>query len=300
MKNKKTFLKFVAVAFLFAIGAVVSSCNKSADPVSGEVAQTAASESSTTSQTSETDDMATNALTSKDPASREAAMFDDDRFKCATVVISDTTTGKGSGKVTIDFGVAPGCTDKKGNTRIGKIIITWTGGRWFLPQSVHTIAFSGYSVNGVKFSDNDSRVVSNISTTASPLTWTIVANHNFTFPDASTASRTVHETRQWVRSTTIVDDKFIISQTAGATDAATGTNRHGKTYTMQITTPLEYDRSCAISNKVFLPVKGVKVITIDTNKVITIDYGTGTCDSTFTITINGHSKTITASNDSSN
>ncbi len=301
MKNKQTFLRLVAVAFLFAAGAFVSSCTKSADPISGEVAQTASNESATASQTSETDDMATSALAKVDaPTGRiGATLLDDDRFKCATIT-PDTASfkTKGSGKVTIDFGT--GCKDSKGNTRVGKIIVTWSGGRWFKEGAVHTITFSGYSINGVKFSDSDHRTVTNISTLSAPLTWTVDASHNLTWPDATTASRTVNETRQWVRSQTIEGDKFIVSQTNGAANAASGTNRHGKSYTMQITTPLEYDRSCAISNKVFLPVIGVKVITFDSNKVVTIDFGSGTCDNTFTITVNGHSKSIAASNDSSN
>ena len=286
-----------AVMFLFTLAAFVISCTKTADPISGEIAQTASNESAVSSQTGETDDMASNALTKADaPSGRVAA--DDDRFKCATLTF-DSASNRVSGKVTIDFGASPGCTDSKGNVRIGKIIVTWSGGRWFWAGSIHTITFSGYSINSVKFSDSDIRTVHNISTQASPLTWTVEASHNLTWPDASTASRTVHETRQWVRSPSIVDDKFIISQTAGAANAAGGKNRHGKEYSVQITTPIEYDRACAISNKVFLPVKGVKVITYDGTKTVTIDFGTGTCDNTYTITITGHSKTVTAKNDGS-
>ena len=297
MKAKEKSLRVLVAMVLFTMAACVISCTKTADPISGEVAQTANNESAVSSQTGETDDMASNALVKADaPSGRVAA--DDDRFKCATLTF-DSASNRVSGKVTIDFGSAPGCTDSKGNIRIGKIIVNWSGGRWFMPGAIHIITFSGYSINGVKFSDGDIRTVHNISTQASPLTWTVEASHNLTWPDATTASRTVHETRQWVRSATVVDDKFIISQTAGAANAAAGTNRHGKEYSVQITTPIEYDRSCAISSKVFLPVKGVKVITYDGGKTVTIDFGTGTCDNTFTITIVGHSKTVTAKNDSS-
>lgn len=298
MKTKEKTLKVWVALFLFTMAAFVISCTKTADPISGEVAQTASNESAVSSQTDETDDMASNALTKADAPTGRVAAGDDDRFKCATLTF-DSASNRVSGRVTIDFGPAPGCTDSKGNIRIGKIIVTWSGGRWFMAGSIHTISFNGYSINGVNFNDTDHRTVTNISTQTSPLTWKVEAHHDLTWPDATTASRTVHETRQWVRSTTIVDDKFIISETAGADNAAAGINRHGKTYSVQITTPIEYDRSCAISNKVFLPVKGVKVITYDSGKTLTIDFGTGICDNTFTITISGHSKTITAKNDSS-
>jgi len=298
MKTKEKSLRMLAALFLFTISVFVISCTKTADPIAGDVAQTASNESAVSSQTSETDDMGTNALIKADTPAGRIAAGDDDRFKCATLTF-DSASNRVSGKVTINFGAAPGCTDSKGNIRIGKIMVTWSGGRWYVAGATVAITFSGYSINGVKFSDNDMRMIHNISSQAAPLTWTVEANHSLTWPDATTATRAVHETRQWVRSTTIVDDKFIISQTAGAANAAAGTNRHGKEYSVQITTPIEYDRSCAISNKVFLPVKGVKVITYDGGKTLTIDFGTGTCDNTFTITIVGHSKTITAKNDSS-
>jgi hypothetical protein len=296
MKTKEKSLRMWAAMFLFSMAAFVISCTKTADPIAGDVAQTASNESAVTSQTSETDDMAASALVKTDapPARVANTMADDDRFKCATVLY-DTASfkTKGSGKITINFGT--GCTDSKGNVRIGKIIIAWSGGRWYSLNAVHSISFSGYSINGVKFSDNDYRTVKCIQ--ASPLKWTVEAVHNLTWPDATTASRTVHETRQWVHSTT--DDKFIISQTAGAANAASGKNRHAKEYSVQITTPIEYSRACAISNKVFLPVTGVKVITYDATKTVTIDFGTGTCDNIYTISITGHSKTVTAKNDSS-
>lgn len=297
----KTFQKSFQASLamlLFVMAALVISCSKTADPISGEVAQTANNESAMSSQTSETEDMATVALTKADaPAGR--FNFDDDvRFRCATLTF-DSASNKESGRVTIDFGPAPGCTDAKGNVRIGKIIVTWSGGRWFMAGSTYVITFSGYSINGVSFSDNDIRTVHNISTAALPLTWTVEASHHLTWPDSSSATRTVHETKEWIRSNTIVDDKFIVSQTSGAPNAAAGTNRHGKSYSVQITVPLEYDRSCAINNRVFRPVKGVKVITFDGGKTLTIDYGDGTCDKLFTITVNGHSRTVAAKNDSS-
>ncbi|HRI78749.1 MAG TPA: hypothetical protein PLR06_04365, partial [Cyclobacteriaceae bacterium] len=248
----------------------------------------------------EVDDMVTNQLNITDASGRtEGGSFEDDRCKCAGIVITRTPGANNlSGTVVIDFGTT-GCTDSKGNVRKGKITINWTGGRWFNAGASHTITFTGYSINGVKFSDNDIRTVTNVSTIASPLTFNIVATHNLTWPDNSTSSRTIHLTRQWVRAANVTDDKVIFSQTAGADNAAAGTNRHGKVYTIKITTPLEYSRSCAISNKVFKPVKGVLVITYDTNKIVTIDFGSGTCDNTFTITAGGATRTVVSKNDGS-
>lgn len=297
---KTNMLKLKSIIVMLIV--VLAACSKSSDPsLSTQQSQTVNNESTQDSQQDETDDISTNALGNTDsPTGREEAFsFTDARLSCA--IVTHDTTGfkvKGQGTITIDFGT--GCTDKAGNTRAGKIIVSWTGGRWFIPGSSYTITYSGYSINNVKFSDNDTRSVTNVSTTLSPLTFNVVATHTLTWPDGTTATRAVNKTRQWVRSTTITDDKFIVSQTSGSVPAAVGVNRHGVAYSMSITTPLEYDRSCAISSKVFKPVKGVKVITYDTNKTITVDFGTGTCDNTYTVTADGVTKTVNAKNDSSN
>jgi hypothetical protein len=297
MKNEQKW-RAAAMVGLVAVAAIFfASCNKADDPFSGETLQTANNDATTESQLNETEDMSTNALTTADtPGGRADASLADDRFKCATFKF-DSAANRVSGKVTIDFGT--GCTDSKGNVRKGKIIVTWSGGRWYKAGSTIVINYSGYSINDVSFSDNDVRTIVNISSGASPLTWRVEASHNLTWPDGSVATRQVHHTRQWVRTATIVDDKIIVSQTVGAANAASGTNRHGVGYSVQITTPLEYSRACAISNKVFRPVKGVRVITYDTNKVVTIDFGNGTCDNSFTISANGHTRTVNAKNDSS-
>jgi hypothetical protein len=298
MKNKRNVIKSLTVAFLLATGAWLSSCTKSSDSLSTEASVTASSESSTSSQTGETDDMASSALSTSDqPKSRAMTSSTDYRFACATLTF-DSTANKVQGSVTIDFGT--GCTDSKGNIRKGKIIVSWTGGRWYVAQAVHTITFNGYSINGVVFSNNDVRVVTNVSTLESPLTWNVVATHNLTWPDATTATRQVYETRQWVLTAAIADDKFIISQTAGKATAVSGTNRHGIEFTVQITTPFEYDVACSLLNKVFLPVKGTELITYDNGKLLTVDFGTGTCDNTFTITANGQTGSYSGDNSSTN
>lgn len=305
MKFKQISLRLVASVFLFGVAAFVISCKKDSDPISGDVLQSASNEAAVEAQTSETDDMAGNALLQADAPADRLVSLSDDRFACARLKF-DSLSNKVEGTVTVDFDTTAngeynpnGCTDGRGNTRKGQIIIHWTGGRWYLTGATYTIHFHNYSINDVSFSNDDVRTVTNVSTTQSPLTWTLVASHTLTWPDNTTATRSVHETRQWIRSANFVDDQFNISQTIGADNAASGSTRYGKTYNTQITNTIVYSRSCAVSNKVFLPVAGTKVITIDNNRTWTVDFGTGTCDNTFTITIAGHSLTINAKNDSS-
>ncbi|HET9486660.1 MAG TPA: hypothetical protein VFO54_04475, partial [Chryseosolibacter sp.] len=70
------------------------------------------------------------------------------------------------------------------------------------------------------------------------------------------------------------------------TSTASGTTRGGRNYSVMLLDDLIYKRHCGIA------VSGVKKFTLDGEKEITIDYGDGTCDTTFTITINGVSRTI--------
>ncbi len=61
---------------------------------------------------------------------------------------------------------------------------------------------------------------------------------------------------------------------------------------MKITSELVYSKTCELNSKVFIPVKGIKTLTVD-HKEIIIDYGDGSCDNTVTITVNGKSKVET-------
>ena len=297
MKKYQKALRLVAVAFLFATAAFVTSCKKDADPFSGEVNQTINNESTQDAQQDEVDDIATAQLNESDPAGKYATT-EDGRVSCAKITV-ELGAEKGSGTVVINFDLKPngepnpeGCKDAKGNVRKGKITIHWTGGRWFKIGSVITITLDNYSINGVVI--NGTRTLSNVTTNVLFPTWTIVAEHTAEWPNGNMASRTVHKTRKW----DIVGGKIIVTQTAGADSAASGTNRHGRNYSVQITQELVFSIDCIISNKVYIPVSGVKVITFD-NKVVTIDFGSGECDNTFTVTFDGRVRTESARNDDS-
>ncbi len=300
MKMYQKSLKLVAVVFLFAMAAFVISCKKDADPFSGEVNQTVNNESTQDAQQDEVDDMASNQLNANDQAGR-VVTTDDGRVSCAKITITNGDL-KGSGTLVIDFNTSPngtananGCTDAKGNVRKGKITVVWAGGRWFKNGAAYTITLDGYSINGVLI--DGTRTLTNVTNAGAPLLviWNIVASHTSTWPDGTTASRTVHKTRQW----DVVGGKITVTQTGGTDSAATGTNRHGTSYTVTITQGLVYDIACAIANKVYIPISGTKVIVFD-SKTVTIDFGSGTCDNTFTVSFDGKSKSISAKNDSSN
>ena len=288
VKNKFTLktLSNLAIAIVF----MLASCNKTNDAsLSSLDSQNLSTETATDAKVDEVNDIATSALNTNDtPTGRVEDR--DDRLDCATIE-KDANNTKEAGKITLTF--KSDCKDEDGDVRAGKMIITWSGGRWFIPGSTHTITLEGYIINGVSI--EGTRTVKNISTTEKPLTWTIEGTHKTIWPDGTTASRSVKRTRQWVRSSINPrEDKWIISQTDPSVPAAEGINRNGKSYSAQITTPLQYFASCG--RKVHIPVIGVKVVTVD-SKIYTVDYGDGKCDNVITVTVNGSSKTITVNKD---
>lgn len=210
------------------------------------------------------------------------------RFACSTTTVTlefaaDNTLDVPHGTITVDFGT-DGCTDAKGNIRKGKVIVEFKGRR-FLPNSTITTTTDGYSINGVKL--EGTRVVTNISgsTETNPKFSVVLTNGKATWPDNSTATRDVNRVREWIRAANPLEDQWNVTGTAS------GTNRNGKEYEMTITSALVYKRECAISAKVFMAVQGTKELTVNGRK-ITIDYGTGDCDKTVTITADGQSKTV--------
>ena len=209
----------------------------------------------------------------------------DDRFKCAVVTHSkdpNSTVEKPIGKITIDFGA--GCTDARGKTRKGIIIVNYIGKR-FMPGAVMKLTVQDFYKNDAKV--EGTLTMTNISPSQQDYPkFQIVVSGKMIFPDGREATREQAMTREWQRADNPSNDKWVTD------GGSSGTNKNGKNYEMKITSSLIHSRACEISGKVFLPVKGIKTLTVD-GKVITIDYGDGSCDNTVTVTVNGKSKVET-------
>jgi hypothetical protein len=292
MKNE--LLKgLAAVAFTLVF---LASCTEESFDFNASDSQNVENEAASDSYFEDADDLSTLAVAadgSTASGARESASgrggvkpAGDHRFTCAAVTFefaSDNSQTTPHGFITIDFGT--GCTDLKGNVRKGVIKVEFIGKR-FLPASKIITTFQGYSINEIKI--EGTRTVTNItgSNEAAPKFSIVVAGGKATWPDNSFATREVNRTREWIRATNPLQDEWIVAGTAA------GTNRNGKVYQMEITKPLVFKRECAINNKVFMPVAGTKILTVENGKVITIDYGSGECDKTVTVTIDGQSKTV--------
>ncbi len=284
---------------LIAFVLVLGSCNKTDDSIlSATDSQNLSSEEVSESFTDEANDVsnvAVNGITEVEYAGSRTegelsnSLKDlDDRLKCATVTITRTpnsTKDNPSGSILIDFGA--GCTDARGVVRKGKIRVAFTGKRFF-PGSTITTTFEDYFRNEVKVEGTHTLTNAQATLLSNPKFTVRIVGGKITFGDGKTVTREQSFTREWLRATSPNADKWVILKGS----AASGKNRNDKTYTMEVTADLEYSRACAVSNKVFIAVKGTKVFTTD-SKIFTVDYGTGACDNDITVTVNGATKTIT-------
>jgi len=217
----------------------------------------------------------------------------DARFNCATVELTFAPDNDPNapnpiihGYILIDFGT--GCVGPNGRTRKGRIHIEF-GGRRFMTGSYVKITTEDFFVDGIRV--DGERTDTNITgSTEDAPSFDIDEDITLTFPDGTTASRSSIRQRVWTRASDPLNDTWTI------TGGAVGKTRRGKDYTMTILKPLVYKRDCALQTKVVMPVEGTKEIVAETKKV-TLDFGTGACDTKVTITVNGRSKEIEISAD---
>lgn len=287
-------LTYIAVAFFMFLASC--SDNNKIDFTSNDAANVEG-ESTSDSFSSDASDVSTDAMagiSTTQLGGREASepvtgFGDNERLKCATITITRTSTNPDvpAGVISIVYPADGSCKDARGRVRKGTITITYTGKRFMVGSKIVT-TFSEYSVGGVKIEGTHTLTnVTPVGNTAYPrFNFTIVGG-KATFIDGKVVTREQNFTREWQRATTPGQDKWVLL--AGGT--ASGTNRNGKTYSMEVTIDLVYSRACQLSNKVFIPVSGEKKFTSE-SKQVTINYGTGTCDNIVTITINGKSKDV--------
>ncbi len=307
MKNQAILAVFRSFV-LFATLATVFSCNPAIVAPNSNMQQLTISEGVTSILTEEIDDMVmvalNNSATSTTANNGRMESITDDRLTCANIVFSDVDpVDKAFGKMTITF-PSTGCVDGlKGNVRKGSITVTWTGGRWYRTGSTHTITLNNYSANDIAITGTRTLAVTSYAFTSATfyeVTWAVSANHKLTWPDGSSAIISATFTKDWQHSSN--QDQYTYSNPDPSVGAYAyqGTNRHGKKFTVSITTPLVVLYGCVLISKNYMPVYGVKTLTNTTDNVsMTVNYGNYTCDNAFTLTISTGSVSLRAKNNSS-
>jgi hypothetical protein len=291
----------LVIAFVF----ILASCSKNDEqPLVNENSENVNTESAEDSYHSDADDLANSAALQPDAilAGRTEG-WNDNRLCAGAKITLQKRTTTNSDTLTIDFG-ATGCTDSKGNVRTGKITLIFTAGKRLFPQFSHTITFSDFKINGVKI--EGTRTITNVSPNLvdGDITFRVeLVGGKLTFKDGSTATRQTTHFRQWFRNGTPLDfgddQQKILATYNGTNSTASGTNRKGFAYEMQVTKDIVYKNSC-LAEKIFVPVSGTKTLAVTkgTNAAqIIVDYGDGACDKTVTITINGKTETVTVKRD---
>lgn len=277
----------------------LASCTDDSEDLSGTDVSVAQTESLTESYFEDADDVSTVAVWSDDATNggrtdeggRRISGISDNRLKCANVTIetaSSAQVGSLQGVITIDFG--SGCTDAKGNERKGKIIVSYSGLR-SAPGASRSVTFENYYINGIKLEGVRTITNTSSSSESSPKFNIDVVGGKAIWPDGTFATREVRHVREIVRAVNPQQDQWTVSQNPSSAFAASGTNRDGKAYQVNITKSLVYKCDCATGNKVFMAVEGTRELIVDGEKTV-IDYGNGTCDRYITITVNGESREV--------
>lgn len=201
---------------------------------------------------------------------------------CATITIDTIINGGQLDSIayTIDFG--SGCAGNDGKVRAGKIIAT-ANGPYFQEGTIITITPVNYSVNGNVLSGF--RRLTNTTSAGSLPTFAVEVNGTVVLADNSgTITWTANRVRTWLEgfNTPLIFIDDVISTTGNSN----GTRASGNTWTSVINTPLVYKRSCRQI------VSGTMTITPSDKPARNIDFGSGNCDNTATVSINGNTFTI--------
>lgn len=201
------------------------------------------------------------------------------------VVTKDSTTTPGSQEITIDFG--SGCQGFDGKTRKGKVLVSYTG-RYRDPGTVISIHFDGYSVNGNLVENCSVKTITNIAHSgANPKRNVSVSGRIMLANGKGIVVWTANRMREFIAGYNTPQWSDDIYSTTGNSSGITATN---KSFTANITSPLRKDFSCAAGRR------GYTAGVIDINiggKLRILDFGNGSCDNTFFLTINGRTYSIT-------
>ena len=193
---------------------------------------------------------------------------------CASVTVSSSSYPK---EITIEYN--PNCTDRRGHSKSGKIIIDISD------TIINAGAITSITYQNVVFdsiSVSLSATMKNLGQNSSG-NWVIEKKYEETIiKTGDTTLKVSDETFEWKSGFLTADksdDIFLISGSGSITLNDTAT------YSRTITKPLLFDASCAY----------IESGTVELNRngsIVTIDYGDGICDSYATVTSNGITDTI--------
>lgn len=207
------------------------------------------------------------------------AVDNDPELACAEIIFDGA---KESGRLVINFG--DGCEGPDGKVRKGIIVVEYEG-HWLVRYSKVYTVFEDFYVDNVKI--EGTRIMTNVSVDLKALVFSVeIREGKIIWPDGTFLTRQSERTHTLTFGDSIDDFELKVE------GRASGKTRLGVEYTSQTVEPLVFKSSCK-ANSIYLPVSGVKTITIPEKPVITINYGEGDCDNKFMISIGKSSKEVT-------
>jgi hypothetical protein len=198
---------------------------------------------------------------------------------CNVIITLDTLNSFKT--VTVDYGTT-NCDCNDGKTRRGKIVTTFTG-QYIAPGTVITHTPVDYYVNDIKYEGTKTVTNMGLNGNGQPY-FNVQIDGSATKTDGEVVSYTSTRVRTWVDGYTTLTDRF--DDQYSISGNATGSFSNGGGYSAVITNPLLIKVGCSF------PVSGTIDMTPQNKPVRTVDYGQGTCDYTFTVTVNGNVYTI--------
>jgi hypothetical protein len=200
--------------------------------------------------------------------------------ECCTVTFTPNDLVTYPKDVVLDYGTS--CTGIDGITRSGKILVHLTKS-YIDSTSVTTITFDNYYVNSRHITGTE--IITNLGTNLSGhMVFNVeIQNGNLYSPDGVTVYNSVQQ-REWIEGDGTLldptDDVYLITGTAS------GTTTDGINYSLTITTPLRVAVGCPWIES------GRADITEPNIPVITMDYGSGSCDNQAVATCGGYTFNI--------
>jgi hypothetical protein len=287
---KKTFLRIAVLGL--AGGFLFTACTKEEDGVQPQTQTEEVAVGDNATGLSESDEVvaiAEDAMNRGGAAMRVSA--EQETYESAYgALITVQKNGDGTGNITIDFGT--GTTGRDGRTRKGKIFIAYAG-NYRTHNSRQVVTFGNYYVNDHQVEGQKTLVTTlDNSNGAYPVFVTNikVESGKITWKDGKTTEWSGERTRKYDYKNTLTDPNDDVVTITGTT---VGKSRNGISFTAATVAPLVVKLSCAISQKSWLPLEGALEVTPEAGTKRTVNYGSGTCDQTFTVSVDGKSWEIT-------
>lgn len=195
-----------------------------------------------------------------------------------TVIFDTTASPK---QMTINYGSGTLCVD--GKLRAGKLRVNFTG-RYRDAGTVITITPDSFYQNGNKL-EGTKTITNNGRNSSNNLFYTIeVNNARLSTIDDKIRTLTSTRNREWIskeNTKAFNDDVYQITGTAN------GVSAYNVAFTVNILQPLQIDFSCQYR------ITAGEVEIKPTNKLNrTINYGSGSCDNNYTVTIGKRTFTV--------